>query len=177
MGAAVLPVAILAATGVSTALGVAGAVQEGQAAKEQAKYQAVVARNNAVIAEQKAVDAEQRGRISEQQQRLRTSQAIAAARANAAARGVLVDSGSALGITQDIAEMGELDALTIRSNTAREAAAHRQMRTDFESQQALIRASGDTAQRRAGFEATSSLLNGATSVASKWYAFRQVGAI
>lgn len=177
MGAVALPVAILAATGVSAALGVAGAVQEGQAAKEQAKYQAAVAKNNSIIAEQKAVDAEERGGIAERQQRLRTSQAISAARANAAARGVLVDSGSALGISQDIAEMGELDALTIRSNTAREAQAHRQMRTDFESQQALLKASGDTAQQRAGFEATGSLLSGATSVASKWYAFKSVGAM
>lgn len=174
MGAAVVP-AILIGSAVSAGLGVVGAIQEGQAAQEQAKYQAAVARNNAVIAEQKAVDAEQRGGIAEQQQRLRTSQAISAARANAASRGVLVDSGSALGITQDIAEMGELDALTIRSNTAREAAAHRAMRTDFESQRDLLRAGGENAQARAGFEATSSLLDGATSVATKWFAFKQLG--
>lgn len=171
MGAAVVP-AILVGTAVSAGLGVVGAIQEGQAAQQQADYQRAVARNNAIIAEQKAQDALERGQVEESRQRLRTLHAVSSSRANAAARGVVVDQGSALDIAQDIAMFGEQDALTIRSNSLREARAFRQQATDFTAQQGLLKAQGQSAGRQAALDATSSLVGGATSVASKWYWFK-----
>jgi len=177
VGAAAIPLTILAVSAVSAGLGAYGSIQEGQAAQDQSKYQAAVARNNAIIGEQKAKDAEHRGSIAERQQNLKTQQAVASQRANAAARGVLVDEGSSLIISQDIAEAGQMDALTTRSNAAREAYAYRLEGQGFQSQADLFRASGENASTVGQLNATQSLIGGATSVASKWYGFNRVGAM
>lgn len=176
MGAAV-PIAILAATAISTGMAVAGSVQEGQAASAQAKYQAQVARNNQILAEQKAKDAEARGKIAEQRQRMLTAQEIGKARASAAARGVIVDSGSSLVHQEDLAQAGEFDALTIRYNARREAAAHRSLSRDFGAEGELFDMSGQSLERQGQMQGFSSLIDGAGSVANKWYVFRQHGAM
>jgi hypothetical protein len=154
----------LAATVASTAMSVAGQMQQQQAAQAQHAYQAQVMRNNQMTADMMAADALERGKIAEQKQREKTRQILGTQTARLAAQG-----GDMLGSEQDILgdteEAGEQDALTIRSNAAREAWAHREKSAQFaaESQRPLLGASG------LGIGA--SLIGGIGSVADKWYKF------
>lgn len=122
--------AALAATSALT--GAATMVAQGQAQRRQSAYQSAVAQANAAAADQAAQAQEQaaeralqQGRVAEQQQRLRTAQAVSSQRAGQAASGVLVDSGSALDVTADTAQAGELDALSLRQQAEEDAYQHR----------------------------------------------------
>lgn len=129
-------------------------VQAGKAAEKQGEY-------NAAIAENKAVDAKNRGRVEENRQRRITAAQIGRQRTQFAANGVALDSGSANDILADTAEIGELDALTIRGNAEREAQYHRsQARQDIYS--------GQVAKRQSYFGAGSTLLTGAAKASSYW---------
>lgn len=110
--AVLLPWAI-GAMAVGTGVSVYGQVQAGRAQRKVANY-------NARVQEIAARDAEHRGRIEEGKQREGTARLLAAQRARLAAGGVDIDSGSALELLTGTAEVGEMDALTIRSNAARE---------------------------------------------------------
>jgi hypothetical protein len=169
MGAAALPAIVIGATVLSTATAAYGQIQQGQAAKSQADYQAAVARNNSIIAEQKAEDAIARGAIEEQQRRELTQQRISKQRASAAARGVEADSGSALALIEDEAGIGELDALTIRQNAAREASGLRYQGQQFSAEGQLLESTGKSARRASTISAGGTLLSGASKVAGKWY--------
>lgn len=168
---AVAPIVAIATTALSTAASVAGSIQQGRAAKQQADYQAAVARNNQIIAQRKADDARERGRLAELQKRRETAQLIGRQRAGAAARGVEVDSGSAVDITADTAAFGELDALTIRSNAEREALGFEAEANQFEAEGQLRRLSGRNQRTGSYFAAGGTLLSGGSKVADKWYTF------
>lgn len=97
-----------------SAMGTYGQVQSLRAQQQAARY-------NASIARQQAADAFARGAVAEQRHRMSVSQLIAQQRTAAAASGVIADVGSPAGLVEDSAMLGELDALTIRHNTAVEA--------------------------------------------------------
>lgn len=166
-----LPAIAIAATVGSTVLGTVGQLQQGQALEQQAAYQAAVARNNQILAERAAQDALDRGKVAEQQQRMETRQLQGRQRAVLASNGVLVDVGSALDITSDTAAIGEIDALTIRSNAEREALGFRTQGMNFQSEAELARLRGQAASSAATIGAFGTLLSGTGTVAQKWYAF------
>jgi hypothetical protein len=105
----------------STLLGAAGQIQQAQATSAANKYNAQVADMNATLADRKAKDAIERGATAEQQKRQQTAQLQGRQRAAMAANGVDLTFGSPLDTLVDTAQMGELDALNIRSNAYREA--------------------------------------------------------
>lgn len=76
---------------------------------------------NARMSEAKARDALYRGAEEEKKQRLGIRGLIGSQRASFAAQGLELDLGSALDVQTDTAYQGELDALTIRTNAARES--------------------------------------------------------
>lgn len=167
--------ASLALSAAGTGVNVLGQAQAGKAAQAQANYQAAVARNNQIIAERQAADALQRGEIAEKQHRLRVGQLAGRQRVALAANGVVVDQGSALDILGDTRELGELDALTIRSNAEREAYGYRVQGANFAADAGLLDARGASARSAASLAGMSSLLSGAGSVADKWYGFKTQG--
>lgn len=169
-----LAVASIGATVASTGMGIVAQGQ--QAASQQAMYgyQAAVARNNQQQANAMAVDAERRGAAEEQRQRTRTASLIGTQQAALAAQGTDLE-GSPTDILGDTAAVGELDALTIRSNAAREAWGFRSRGVEFGNQVALANAQqGNSGLSALGVGA--SLLAGAGSVADKWYRFDKAGA-
>lgn len=85
------------------------------------EYQAAVARNNAQIAEQNAQYAEQKGTVREGLQRERSQQFLGEEKAHIAGAGIEQGTGSVLRLQEDAARYGEVDALTVRNNAAREA--------------------------------------------------------
>lgn len=111
----------LALTIGSTLLGAAGQVQQANASAKADRYNAQVQEMNATLADRRARDAVERGQADEQRKRTEVSRVAGAQKAAMAANGVDVGFGSPLDTLVDTATMGELDALTIRSNSYREA--------------------------------------------------------
>lgn len=108
---ALIPVAIGAGTGLMQGLG----------KKAEANAQADQLRQNALFLRQSAADAEARGRSESDWARVETQQLIGTQRAAQAASGGEVNTDTNALIQQDTAQLGELDALTISNNAAREA--------------------------------------------------------
>src|ERR1035437_3306157 len=98
-----------------------GAYTGGQATAQATNYQAAIARNNQTVAEQNAQYDITSGNAQEQAQRQKTAQIIGMQRSGMAANGVDIGSGTPARIQESQAATGELDALTIRNNAARQA--------------------------------------------------------
>lgn len=140
--------------GIGTVVDVYGQYQSGKQNERLAKA-------NARIAEMQAVDAIARGRESERRFRQDVSGLVGAERAALAAQGIEVDTGDALQIQEDTAALGELDALTIRNNAAREAWGYRVQAADY-------RAQGELARTEGTFGAFSTLLTGGAQAYGLW---------
>jgi hydrogenase maturation factor len=174
IGAETLAIASIASSVVGTGVSIMGQMQQADAARQAANYQAAVARNNQILANQRAAQIEAEGKAAEQKKRLETQRLIGRQRAVLAGNGVLVDVGSALDITSDTAAFGELDALNTRYNYTNQAYNARRQADNFGSDAAMadFRASNSDAT----LAVTGTLLSGAGSVADKWYRFDSAGA-
>jgi hypothetical protein len=169
--------AATAATVASGAIGAYGAIQSGQAQKKQARYQAGVERNNATIAGWQAQDATQRGQIEEQRQRLATARLKSSQRAAFGSNGVEIDSGSPLDVLMDTAQLGELDALTIRSNAEREAYGFRSQSGNLMAQAGLTQMAGRSAQQASFVSAGSTLLSTAGTTYDRYATYKKYGMV
>jgi hypothetical protein len=138
----------------SAGVGAVGAIQQGQAASKQAKFQSTVMQQQAErerqIAEAKEAD------YRRDQNRL-----MAERRAASGATGVEMGTGSPLLATEDFARESELNALRIRNGG--EVNAGR-----LEQQAALYRTAGKNAKTGSYFRAGASLLTGVSSGADLW---------
>ncbi len=162
MGAAVIPLVIA-----SSVLGAVGSIQEGQAANQQANFQANIAKNNADLASRKADEAREFGKVSERKNQIAVLQLLGQQRAAAAANGVDVNVGSAADLQADTVAFGRLDDLTIRNNAEREALGFEAQGTNFLLEEQAFKASGQAAVT-AGFIGAASSLTKSGTVASKW---------
>lgn len=97
-----------------------GSMQQSRAMEQQAEYEEAVQRNNNIMAERAAQDAERRGRREETLRRMQISQDVGTQKSALAGSGFDVNTGSALTKQSDIRAMGDVEALTIRSNKQRE---------------------------------------------------------
>jgi hypothetical protein len=95
--------------------------KQAAAIRAQGDYEGKAYDVNAKLASQQAADALTRGQTREQQQRLDTRHVEGYQRAEGAAGGVDINSGSSEDVQQSTEKIGELDAMTIRNNAAREA--------------------------------------------------------
>lgn len=112
------------------------------ASYEQGKYLDKVAKVNARMSDQAADDAIARGGIEADEHRKATQQVIGSTRTGFAAAGIDVNSGTAGLIQDDVAALGELDALTIINNAAREAYGYRVQAMDQRQQGKLAKYQG-----------------------------------
>lgn len=126
---------------------------------EQGKYLNKVAKVNAGISERAGRDAVKRGNIDADEQRQQTGQVLGAQRTAFAANGVDVNSGSAGQVQNDTAALGELDALTLVNNAAREAYGYQVQAMDQRQQ-------GKLAKYQGKMDAIGSILGGAEKAAS-----------
>lgn len=101
----------------------AGAGYSAMGSLQAGSYQRSVADYNAAVAEYQAQDAITRGAEAERRHRAGTRGLIGAGRASSGAQGQDLNDpdSSAMDIQLEAAYMGELDALTLRNNAAREA--------------------------------------------------------
>jgi len=118
---------------------------EGEAQQRSAEAQAQISDYNAAVADVQARDATERGELDAQKFRTRTRVLIGEQRAGFAAGNVDVGFGSAVDVQADAAFQGELDALQVRTNAAREAWGYRVEAEDTRKQAEIQRTEGGQA--------------------------------
>ena len=150
------------AAGIGVGATIAGGATTAYSQYQSGQYQAKVAANNAMIQERLAEDALQRGDIAEQRHRQSVAQFQSQQRAAMGASGIDLGSGSASDILADTSMMGELDALTIRSNAEREAWSRRVGAQNYRAQGRLARTTGRN-------QAIGTILSTGGKVAGQWY--------
>jgi hypothetical protein len=130
-----------------------GGMMGAQSANQQGAYDSALLGQNAAFKQRAADETIIAGNTSADWQRVRTKQAIGTQRTAQAGNGIDVNSGSAAQLQDDTAMLGELDALTIQNNAAREAFGYRvQAAQDINNaNQALVNAKS---------KATGSILGG-----------------
>lgn len=129
------------------------------ASYEQGKYLDKVSKVNAGISNAAADDALVRGSLAADEQRKQTQQVIGSQRAGYAAGNIDVNTGTAGQVQNDTAALGELDALTIMNNAAREAYGYRVQAIDQRQQ-------GRLAKYQGKMQAIGSILGGAEKAAT-----------
>lgn len=129
-------------------------VRAGQQAKKIGDF-------NAAVYERQAEDALVRGREDEQKFRQGVRALIGGQKAGFAGQGVDVTQGSALDVQADAAFLGELDALTIRTNASREAQGLR-------DQASVSRQGGSMARNQAYGQAAGTVLTGTSILAQRY---------
>ena len=142
--------------------------QRAGVARAQGDYASGVSDINAGLADAQAADATRRGAVNESRFRSGTKQLIGAQRAAAGSSGIDANSGSALDVQSDSARLGELDALTIRNNAAREAWGYSVQAANERTQGAMAKAAGENEASAKNAEAYSTLLTGAANIYTAW---------
>lgn len=172
----------LGATALSTGMGVAGQIgqqnaqaQAASVAQAQAVYQSQVARQNEELMRRQAYDATERGRVAEQNRRRLMQQQLGEQTARLAAQGTDLE-GSALDILGDTRAAGEFDALTIRSNAAREAYGYQIQGLGYGNQSVLESTRAANSVYTPNYlGAGASLLAGASMLGERWEKFQKSG--
>ncbi len=98
-----------------------GAIAQGKQQAASDKYNAAVAENNATIANQNATFAGQEGAANAAIEQAKTRATVGGIKAAQAANGIDVNTGSAVDVRSSASELGELNAINIRSNATRQA--------------------------------------------------------
>lgn len=152
----------------STVIGAAGAIQSSQAQAAAANYNAQVGEMNATLAERRAKDAIERGATEEQRKRQEVARLKGAQTAAMAANGVDLTMGSPLDTLVDTAVLGELDALTIRTNAYRESYEHKVDAVNKRAGAELNRAQAKNAITGGYLSAAGTVLTGAGKAYSSY---------
>lgn len=163
--------ALTIATIASAAGSAYGQIKAGGAEKRAGEREEAAAQDqanlldwNAKVSELQAQDAIARGAEEESRFRMSVRQMLGAQRAGIAAGGVDVGFGSALDVQEDTAYLGELDALTIRTNAAREAWGFKIEAEDQRRQAGIVRKAGRYAAMAGRERRTQSYLGAANTV-------------
>lgn len=150
-----------------------GSYYGAQAQKSNLKFQADMAQINARMAEQSAQSAlnqgqRQVGAISMRAGKIKSGQRVALA-----ANGVDLGTGNAAEVQASTDIMKELDMQTAEANAVRAAWGYRTQGVSYQNEALMKNASASQVSPFAS--AATSLLGGATSVASSWYQMNKLG--
>ena len=151
-------------TSAGIAIAAYGASRKASAEKSAGKSQQAVAEYNAQVSDLQADDALARGMQDETRQRLKARGLAGSTRVAYAAAGIdISDADSTFADVQaNAATLSEIDALTIRTNAAREAWGYRTQATNQ-------RAGGQIAMVAANNRAIGALVSGASSIYGATY--------
>ena len=172
---AVLPALAIAATALSTGVGILGSVESARAQSESAAYSAQVARTNETIAQQTAAAALQAGEANATAQSLRSRAILGQAIAGEAASGIDPYTGSAADVNITNRELGALNTAQTLNNAQLQAYGYRTQATSFGAQAGLEQAQSEQATQAGAIGAVGSLASGAASLGSKWAVFQAAG--
>ncbi|MEO4014821.1 hypothetical protein [Pseudomonas rossensis] len=138
---------------IPVAIAMVGGMMGAQNAKQEGAFNSAMLTGNAALKDQAAQETINAGDTSADWQRVQTGQAVGTQRSVQAANGIDVSSGSAAQLQDDTAMLGELDALTIQNNAAREAYGYRVQAKQDRQNAAQV-------TTNAGNKATGSILGG-----------------
>lgn len=154
------------------------AKRAGEAGRRAAESAAELSDYNAAVADLQAADALERGIEDESRFRSQVRGVIGGQRAAIAAGGTQVDFGSAVDVQADAAFLGELDALQIRTNAAREAWGYKVQAHDYRTRAKIqreegvqIEEGGRAAQSASRFAAAGTLIGTGASLLEAKYGF------
>lgn len=161
-----MPVAWVGLAG--AAISAVGAISQGAAQSQQSAYQAQVAQNNSTVENQNALYATEAGNIQQFDESLKNRGAAGKIKANQAANGVDVNSGSNLAVQQSQRETGLQDVATIGANAQRQAYGYRTQAVGDTAQAGLDTAESQQAPVGADLGAVGGLLSksGSNGIAS-----------
>lgn len=157
-------------------LGAIGARQSSKAQSNQYMYQAGVAQVNQQIAKQNADHARAVGEVDAQRTGMKTRFAIGTARATQGGRGLDVNTGSNLRVRESIADVGAQDTALVRHNAARRAYGYEIEANQQGAQVGMFQAAAANSRAAGKIAMWTSILGGATSVASDYSKASQTGA-
>jgi hypothetical protein len=161
------PIAGILGAGVSAV----GAVAGGEAASENASYQAQVAANNAIIATQNANYATEAGQTKAANESLKSAATGGEIKTALAANNIDVNSGSAAAVEKSQREEGELNAETTLNNAELQAYGYRSQATNYTAESGLLTSEAAQAPIGADIGAAGSLLSNASGIGFKWQNF------
>lgn len=147
----------------ASVLGATGQVLQGQAASETASYNAEIAANNAKIARQNATATAHEGEINAAAASQKTRAELGSLLANEGASGVDVSSGSSVDTRTSAVQNGELNAINIRANAARQAYGYQTQAVNDIAQENLDKSEAQNAPIAADIGAGATLLGGITN--------------
>ena len=177
MGGTALTIASIAATALSTGIGVMGSIQQSRMQQQQAEYQADVARQNQKLAEQQASAERKAGYENMIAKRQETARLIGRQRAAAGASGVAVDVGSNLDLQADTASRGEIDAINLYNQGLDRGYNSEIQAWNYGSQAEAYDSQASAAGANGWMSAAGTALGGIASIGSTWgnYASKQSG--
>lgn len=159
----------LALSAIGTGISAIGAIGQGQAAADQARYQSQVATNNQIIANQNANYAIAAGEQRATDQAMKERANAGAVRAALAAGGLDVNTGSAADIREGVAETGQQDIERVRQGASLRAYGYRTEATKYGAEAGLDALAAKDASRAGLFKAGGLLFAGASGlIGSKW---------
>jgi hypothetical protein len=170
----------LAALGIgATALGgvvsAVGGIESANAQKKAAEYQSQVAQNNAQLASQQANQTMAAGDQAAANEGLKARAQVGAIKAAQGASNVDVNTGSALDTRASAAELGELNAMTVRSNASKQAYGYQTNATSDLAQAGLYKMQAQQAPTAGLLNASGSLLSSASGVANQYQRWSLAG--
>lgn len=151
---------------------------QSDAAKAQAgqyQYQAAVDRNNKIISDRQAADAIDRGKADEESHRRKVNSIKADQRVGFAARGIDLGSDVVTETLADTAMLGELDALTIRSNAARESYGYQVQGMNYEASALNNTTAAKNAKSAGKTSVFTTILSGASTLGGQYADYKQKG--
>jgi len=164
----------MASSVAGTLLSASGASSQAASQRNSYDYQASVAASNARVAQLQASDAIRNGQTAEETQRLKTGALMGTQRATLAANGVDLGEGNANDILATTKYMGDRDAAQIHYNAALTAWGYKSQQGNYLANAEQLKSMSDSVSPL--MAAGTSLLTGATGVASNWYRLQKVGA-
>ena len=138
-------------------------------------YQSRVTANNAALAEQDARSATAAGEQEAEVSRLRTGELVGAQKTAQAANNIDVNSGSPVAVREATQSMGDLDALTIRYNAAKQAYSDRVQSASYRAQSGLMRFGALTSAVGGGAKTYASYISGSNALTNQRLLFGQTG--
>ena len=149
------------------------AVQQGQAQKQAQDYQAQVARNNATVAAQNAAAVQDQATAKAVQDQKAGDLRLSAQRAAVGAAGGSLTSGSAIAVQDATIQNTGLTTAQDAYQGQLAAYGYRTQQTNYTAQAGLDTAAAENASTAGYVNAGSSLLSGASQIASKWSGWQQ----
>lgn len=142
-----------------------GQIQQGKAQAASDTYNAQVSDENKQLALQNSSYAGQEGEAQVERQELKNRAQLGSIKANQAAGGIDVNKGSAVDVQASADSLGQLDALTLRSEAARKAYGYQLQASGDAAQTALDRKDAKNAIRASYIGAATTLLSASGNAA------------